>query len=233
LSDIIKAQKPAGGAGQASTVQIRHALGPFEADVTPRPRIVQPASQPPGGAARPGSTPPEEVDRMLKAEYLRGVEDGKAAGARAAREECEQQIQVRDARFAGIEKAIREQLAAAEERIVHEAYHFALAIAGKIVKKEVTIDSDIVIRQVQEALRRVTGVDSVKLKLSPLDEAAVRERRSELLSAADSVHDLVIESDEKIEQGGCILETASGTVDARTSTQLEQIEAALFEQTLS
>jgi flagellar biosynthesis/type III secretory pathway protein FliH len=37
-----------------------------------------------------------------------------------------------------------------------------------------------------------------------------------------------VEPDESIEPGSCIVECASGNVDARWATQLRQVEAALF-----
>ncbi len=106
-------------------------------------------------------------------------------------------------------------------------------MAGKILKREVTLENQVVLGQVHDALRRLTGVESVKLRVSPRDEALVRQERALLMTSSESVRELIIESDEKIEPGGCMLETASGTVDARLSTQLEQIEAALFGQVLS
>jgi flagellar assembly protein FliH len=88
-----------------------------------------------------------------------------------------------------------------------------------------------VIRQVRDALRRVVGVESVILRVHPDDEPAVREHRQPLLTGVDSLREFVVEADEKIERGGCIIESPSGTIDARLSTQLRQVETAVFGQT--
>ena len=170
---------------------------------------------------------------MLEVEYRRGFEEGKRIAAQSAQEALKRQMEEDQQTVARIDASVREQLGQVRERLEREAYHFALAVAARVVRHEVAIDSDVVIRLIQEALRRVAGVESVRLRVNPNDEALVRTRRPDLLNATDTVRDLVIESDEKVERGGCILETASGTVDARTSTQLEQIESALFGQAVS
>jgi Flagellar biosynthesis/type III secretory pathway protein len=48
------------------------------------------------------------------------------------------------------------------------------------------------------------------------------------MSHADSVREIVIESDNKVERGGCIIESDLGNIDARLSTQFELIEEALL-----
>jgi flagellar assembly protein FliH len=70
----------------------------------------------------------------------------------------------------------------------------------------------------------------VKLRVHPDDESTLRQRRVEVSSAIDSLREVVIEADDKIERGGCIVESDSGNVDARLSTQLRSIELVLFEQ---
>jgi flagellar assembly protein FliH len=80
----------------------------------------------------------------------------------------------------------------------------------------------------REAIRRIVGVEIITVRVHPEDEALVRSHRSALLSSSDSVREIVIEGDESIERGGCILESATGNVDARIGSQLRQIETALF-----
>ena len=105
----------------------------------------------------------------------------------------------------------------------------SIAIAEKIIKQQV-VASDVIIVQIREAVRRVVGVEKIRIRLNPLDETTIREHRGTITSGADSVRDIIIEVDEKIEQGGCIIESEMGNVDARISTQLKQIEDVFREQ---
>ena len=108
----------------------------------------------------------------------------------------------------------------------------ALAIADRIVKREVSIDKDLVLRQIHEATKRVVGVERIKLRVNPQDEEYMREHRSAILSTTDAVRELVVEGDDTIERGGCILESDSGNVDALIATQFERIEAALLTENI-
>ena len=109
-----------------------------------------------------------------------------------------------------------------------EAYRFALAVAERIVKREITLDGALVMRQIRDAVRRIIGVESITIRVHPEDEVLVRSHRAVLLSSSDSVREIIIEGDDTVERGGCILESATGNVDARIGSQLRQIESALF-----
>jgi flagellar biosynthesis/type III secretory pathway protein FliH len=56
----------------------------------------------------------------------------------------------------------------------------------------------------------------------------LRDRRNDLLASGEGVREIMIETDDTVERGGCIIESASGNIDARIATQLAQIETALF-----
>jgi len=178
-------------------------------------------------AEQPRVHPAADRDILAK-EFARGLEMGKEQGREEGRREIQDRMEEAEKRFDGVGVALQDQLKRLSDRLERDAFHFALAVAGKIVKREVSLDDQVIVRQVQEAIRRVVGVESIKLRVNPADEAMARRHRSAFLASADSVREIVIETDEKIEQGGCILESSSGNVDARRSTQLKQIEAALF-----
>lgn len=160
--------------------------------------------------------------------YTRGMEEGKRiadgefreALARIRAEEAQ-----RTARLIG---GLASQMKELQQTVEQDAYRFALAVAERITRREVTLTDDIVITQIKEAIQRVAGVESIKLRVHPSDEAVVRAHRGVFLASLDNLRDLVIETDEGVERGGCVIESTSGNVDARISTQLRQIESSLF-----
>lgn len=122
----------------------------------------------------------------------------------------------------------------AQQKAYHQSLEqstmkFGLAVAEIIIKREVSLDKELVLQQVREALKRIVGVERIKLRVNPQDESIVKESRTAVTEDFDSVREIVIEIDETIEPGGCILESDSGNVDARLSTQLKKIEESLFE----
>lgn len=170
----------------------------------------------------------EVTEERLVREYERGRLQGHAEAAAAAGD-----------RERAIQDAARERVAALMENLTREtgrllgdlekeAYRFAVAVAERIVKREIALDESVVMRQMREAVHRIVGVETITVRVHPADEAIVRSHRAALLSSSDSVREILIEGDETIERGGCILESASGNVDARIGSQLRQIESALF-----
>ena len=168
------------------------------------------------------------TEERLEKEFERGRLQGLAeASAAISERDAAAQIAAQDRVDQLIENIARDtnRFTADLER---EAYRFAVAVAERIVKREITLDESMVMRQMREAVRRIVGVESITLRVHPDDEALVRSHRATMLSSSDSVREILIESDETIERGGCILESATGNVDARIGSQLRQIETALF-----
>jgi flagellar assembly protein FliH len=198
------------------------------------------------GQAAAGSAPvlesmqsavPSYSNEMIESAIAAEFERGRAQGRAEAESECSDRLRTESAeeakRLEVLLQSMGKQVENLGEQRAKAAYRFALAVAARIVRREVSIDDNVVLRTIQESLRRVAGVENIRVRLNPGDEAIVRAHRTMLLTGTDSIHDFVIEPDEKVEQGGCILETGSGTVDARLASQLEQIEMALFGQIIS
>jgi flagellar assembly protein FliH len=124
--------------------------------------------------------------------------------------------------------SLEEQFRQVKERFEENVIKCALAVAERIVKREIARDQEFVLTQVREALKRVVGVSRIQLRVHPSDETLLQSRRAGLMEASDSLREISIEADETIEPGGCIVESESGSVDAQLSTQLQQIEEALL-----
>ena len=176
--------------------------------------------------------PTRETDH--EGRVLQAFERGRAEGREAAEAEFKQVLAdcrtQTDERIGALLGAMGEQLRLFGETLERDAYTFALAVAARIIKREVTMDNDTIVRQIKGAIRRVVGVETIKMRVHPADEEIVREHRATFLSSAGSIRDLVIEVDDSLEPGGCIIESTAGNVDARISTQISQVAAALFDQ---
>jgi flagellar assembly protein FliH len=204
----------------------RHALPSIVSEVPRTVRTTRPA--PPVPAPRAVEPPHEEPQQELEEARAAGYQAGWEAAIRSEVEPQRARIEEEQAALRALTGSIQERLQRLSTELERDAFRFALAVAGRIVRAAVQEDREIVIREIREGVRRVVGVDSIILRINPADEPYVREHRETILSSADSIRQLVIEADQAIERGGCIIETASGTIDARIATQLKQIEAALF-----
>lgn len=171
----------------------------------------------------------ENLEAIRRAEYLRGVADGRSKIEDILLTDYAAKLLTEHTRIEGTVNEVREQLSvlyrSSEEAIVK----FAFGIAERIIRREVSLDRSIVLSQIGESVRRVLGVERITIRVHPHDLAAVREQKSAIQANGDSIREIVVEADEGLEPGDSVLESDMGNIDARIATQLKQIETMLFE----
>jgi flagellar assembly protein FliH len=176
-----------------------------------------------------------QADALREAAWQEGFHEGQTTGRSAM------EITLRD-EWDAEKKALRAQVqkmieeigtarAALWERQEAEMLELALAIARQVTKTEITQNPLVVKSLIQNALRRVTDKDHVRIRVAASDAPAVRAMREELLETADGIRQLEIIDDRRVGEGGCVIETAAGTIDAKIETQFTEIERALGAKT--
>lgn len=98
-------------------------------------------------------------------------------------------------------------------------------IAEKILRKEIAKDSPIH-ESLKESLGKIIGANKVLVKINPEDLKLVKEDNRSV-QFEDLFPRISFEADERIEKGGCIIETEVGTVDGRIASQLTEIRKSL------
>jgi len=112
---------------------------------------------------------------------------------------------------------LREQMATYAE---HEMVQLAIEIAKKIVRREVTVDREIVVSLARVALSRLHNRVLANVRLHPEDYQYVAAHRDKL----GTVSTIKLIEDGAISRGGCLIETDFGDVDARIEQQFDEIE---------
>jgi flagellar assembly protein FliH len=105
-----------------------------------------------------------------------------------------------------------------------QAVDLALAVARKIVCHEVSVNRELVIGVVKEALERVSDQERIKIRVSPCAGDLLRDPACELNANVQNKGGICIEEDENISSGGCVIETELGDIDARIEEQLSALE---------
>jgi flagellar biosynthesis/type III secretory pathway protein FliH len=165
-------------------------------------------------------------------EYRRGYEEGREEAIRELQNSYDDEMKEIRRLMTEFVRSIYDQLEDFKRKNKQFALRMSVAIAAKIVKHEVLLHDDVVLAQIKDALHKILGVEKIKVLVNPQDEELVRVEKNSLLTSADSVREIVIEPDEKIERGGCVIESMLGNVDARISTQLKNIHDALDEKAM-
>lgn len=107
----------------------------------------------------------------------------------------------------------------------------AVNIAQKIIQKEVSTDKDIILNSVKRALSFVAGKSEISIKVSTNDHPKVQEVINTLTSTSDYIISTNLIADSNIIDGGCMIETSYGVIDARVDKQLDEIIQLIEEST--
>ena len=116
------------------------------------------------------------------------------------------------------------------ENAKHDIVDLSVKIAEKVVKTTCAKQRDIAVRNAEYALGLLKEKSPVVIKVNLADMDIAREYRSMLLNMFDKVESIKVAEDPAVEQGGCIIESNSGGVDARIQTQLSSIRSNLHEE---
>lgn len=174
----------------------------------------------------PSAAPEPTVEARIAAARAEGHGAGLIEGIARGREEGEAR-----ARGAAdlLGKAV-ERLAAlkagVQDGAEKEILDLAVAVAARIVRREVSVDADFIVRVLSDALRRVSPLEEVVAKVNPADLAHIKAVPG-LEARLSEIRHFVLVEDRRVNPGGCLIETAAGSIDARIETQLEEIERAL------
>ena len=103
----------------------------------------------------------------------------------------------------------------------------AIAIAERLVRRELRCSTDIPLAWIREALELVSGSGPLRLRLNPADLRARRGSIEELLGQQGLTETVDLVSDDAVSAGGCLVETSFGKIDHRLETQLKRLEEEL------
>lgn len=148
---------------------------------------------------------------------------GYAQGERAGVEVAARQLQAVHERLGQtIERllALREELTYRTERDVVE---LALAMATRILHREVSLDRDLLLVMARIALDRMGDVPTATIRLHPDDEAAARSGREGWAGSG-----VTIVPDPTVQSGACVIQTDRGQVEVGVDAQIKELATALL-----
>jgi flagellar biosynthesis/type III secretory pathway protein FliH len=191
--------------------------------VPPAPSVEEPpASIAYKAPARAPEPDPAELEALRERAREEGYAAGREAGEKAARAELEEHIGALRELVQSLRQALAEDIAGAEDLAVEIAFSAVCKVLG-----EATASAEGVRALVREAMAQARTAEPLLLRVSPADHALLFAEPECLRSlAADPKVEIV--ADESISAGGCVIQTAGGTLDARLDVQLRQLMDTLI-----
>jgi flagellar assembly protein FliH len=180
-----------------------------------------------GQAARLIAEARREAERLRREAALEGLREGE----RAAQEELLRRHEERWATLApALERLVEEMGRTRQAWLAHwerAAVSLAMAIARRVLRRELAARPEVSLELVREALELAVGNDRVRVLLSPADHASLGARVADLAAQLGGLGPVEVVADAAISPGGCRVETRFGLIDQQIESQLARIEEEL------
>ena len=171
----------------------------------------------------------EQAEQLKQQAHDEGYQNGLAQGLQVASDEMRQNIDKSIEKSQTIlsitEQEAKEMIFVAERQIIE----IALAVARRILAREIEENPMAVLPIVKNALEKVRDQEQVTARVSPDDFDVVLLAKRDLEIMMGRERALTIMADRTIDPGGCMIDTAYGTVDARLDIKFEMLAKALRE----
>ena len=162
------------------------------------------------------------ADAIAQEARRRGHDEGNAAGREAAEAAMDDML----ATMRGLLEMARVErhklIAEAEPELVRLAF----GIAERVLHQQVALDRGVAVEMAKVAIARLIERDTVTVRVNPADLERMREHRKELIAIGD-IRSLRVVEDKRVDRGGVVIDSTSGTIDARIRTQLDEVRKVL------
>lgn len=161
-----------------------------------------------------------------------GVRDGLEAGRAEAFERVKADFAKQQADLVQTLTSLVEQIEAQKARLLERAKRdtlsFAFAVAGRIVGSAARSQDGVVQQNLDKALRQVSARTDLTIRVHPDDLERISTYVESIPETVRQQRHWSIQPDDRLQPGGCVVETPIGSVDASIETQLHSAAELLF-----
>ena len=149
----------------------------------------------------------------------------------AAKEGYQEGLELAKTDIQDVKNAITSFLGAKQavfDYIAPDILEISVEIAQKIIKKELKQDPNIILDNILVLLKSLSKEETrISLKVNPTQVSLLKSEIPSLLNEAGLEAKVLVVPDESIMEGGCVVTTNNGVIDATIETQLAVISEAL------
>jgi flagellar assembly protein FliH len=152
--------------------------------------------------------------------FAKGFAQGERAGAEAAGKRGEVMLR-------RLTETL-DELTSLRAQMIHQTEHqmvqLALAVARRVVHREISLDRDLLVAMARVALDRLGESAQVTVRLCPEDFEATAAARASQWAGTN----VTVVADARVSRGGCRIESDLGVMDAGADAQIQEIARALL-----
>ena len=115
------------------------------------------------------------------------------------------------------------------EETEQEIINLVLLIARKVIKVISESQRNVIISNIVQALRKVKGRGNIIIHVNIADLKLSTEHVKDFINLVEGAKSIQIVEDSSIDEGGCVIETDFGEIDARIASQLAELESKILE----
>lgn len=168
----------------------------------------------------------DSADDFIQKQLEQYYQQGYGEGQKKTREELEQlftqSLLDKYAELNNVISKLDEKILLYEKEFENLVIDLSFLVAEAITRREIEKQSNIT-TTLKDAVKKILGANEVIIKLNPDDYSEIAGS-TDAVFKDDSFSRIKFEADERIEKGGCFVETEIGNVDARISTQLNELK---------
>lgn len=153
-----------------------------------------------------------------------GFKAGHEEGYKAGNEEVQRLVERIHKMIEAVQAKRQEILDNTEQQIVN----LVILIARKVVKIMSENQKSVIMSNVLQALKKVKGSGDVTLRVNLADVKLTTEHIKDFIRQVENIKNISVVEDSSVEKGGCIVETDFGAIDARISSQLNELETQIL-----
>ncbi|MDR3277095.1 MAG: flagellar assembly protein FliH [Treponema sp.] len=166
------------------------------------------------------TTSRDSFEKEKQAAQEAGQSAGRDAGYLEGKAEVERLIERTRTVLERAQGQRAEILSNAEGQVID----LVLLLARKVVKVIAENQEEVIIANVTEALRKVKSRGTIIIRVNTSDLKLTTNHTKEFISLVEGADTIQVQEDSTVGQGGCVIETDFGEIDARISSQLAELE---------
>ncbi|MFA6596750.1 MAG: FliH/SctL family protein [Ignavibacteriaceae bacterium] len=171
-------------------------------------------------------------EKQLQQQYEAGFADGQHALRKELELDFERRLLEQKKMLQTVVDSLNEKMIEYDEQFEVMVVNLSFLISEKIIQREIETKT-IIDETLKNALKKVLGANKVIIKLNKTDLEHIKQNSNEIFND-DVFSKITFEPEERIEPGGCLVETEIGNVESRISLQIselkKQLEHRLFNQ---
>ena len=156
----------------------------------------------------------------------RGYEEGLTKGREDAAREVTSIVESMKKTIVSLTDIRNEFFGKAEKEMVD----LVTMVSSELVMKEIREDEKIIADVLRKAVEAIHIQQKIKIRVNPVDLENVKNMEEKLIVEVEAIKGVEFEADKKISQGGCVIETNIGTLDATVENRLMAVHRSLREQ---